>query len=74
MGRATFSLSISTTEYLRYYRGSARQVIVRSDQGHTLSFPAEHLRTFVSHGGIHGRFTLDYDDSHRFLSIERLGD
>ena len=68
-----FSLSISAQEYLRVYRGSARQVVVRGADGASLSFPAEHLRRFVSHDGVQGHFQLTYDASNKFVSLEKVG-
>lgn len=72
MHSSFFNLSISAQEYLRVYRGSARQVVVRGTDGASLSFPAEHLRRFVSHDGVQGRFELKYDASNKFVSLEKL--
>ena len=72
MPSSFFNLSISAQEYLRVYRGSARQVVVRGTDGSSLSFPAEHLRRFVSHDGVQGRFELKYDASNKFVSLEKL--
>jgi hypothetical protein len=72
MPSSFFNLSISAQEYLRVYRGTARQVVVRGTDGASLSFPAEHLRRFVSHDGVQGRFELKYDASHKFVSLEKL--
>ena len=72
MPSSFFNLSISAQEYLRVYRGSARQVVVRGGDGASLSFPAEHLRRFVSHDGVQGRFELRYDASNKFVSLEKL--
>ena len=72
MPSSFFNLNISAQEYLRVYRGSARQVVVRGTDGSSLSFPAEHLRRFVSHDGVQGRFELKYDASNKFVSLEKL--
>lgn len=71
MQRFYFSLAISADQYLRHYRGAADRVIVRAQDGRSLSFPASSLRRFVSAAGVHGRFCMTVDDDHRLLSIER---
>ncbi|MBL4781584.1 MAG: DUF2835 domain-containing protein [Porticoccaceae bacterium] len=73
MPNSLFYLNISAQEYLRVYQGSARQVVVRGTDGTTLSFPAQHLRRFVSHDGVQGRFMLNYDAEHKFVSLQKLG-
>ena len=72
MPSSFFNLNISAQEYLRVYKGSARQVVVRGAGGSSLSFPAEHLRRFVSRDGVQGRFELKYDASNKFVSLEKL--
>ncbi len=72
MPSSFFNLSISAKEYLRVYRGSARQVVVHGTDGSSLSFPAEHLRGFVSHDGVQGRFELKYDADNKFVSLHKL--
>lgn len=71
MKRFYFSLSISASEYLKYYRGSADRVIVRASDGRTLSIPAANLRAFVTQDGIRGQFCLTVDQDHKLVSIER---
>ena len=67
-----FTLSISRNEYLRYYRGTVRDVIVRSHDGRRIQFPARLLRPFVEHGGIHGEFRLTVDEQHRLIDLQRF--
>ncbi len=72
MPNSLFYLNISAQEYLRVYKGVARQVVVRGTDGATLSFPAEHLRRFVGHDGVQGRFMLNYDKDNKFISLQKL--
>lgn len=67
-----FSLNISSQEYIRYYQGTARKVIVRMQDGRTMQFPAEHLRQFVTAEGVQGRFVLRTDENNKLLEIRRL--
>jgi len=66
-----FSLNISSEQYLRYYRGTARFIVARSSDGRTVKFPAGILQPFLTHDGIQGVFVLRYDENNRFLGIER---
>lgn len=66
-----FTLHISRSDYLRYYQGSAARVIVKAQDGRSLSLPAANLRPFVSHEGIHGTFRLIVNDQQRLQSLER---
>ena len=66
-----FTLSISRNEYLRYYRGLARDVIVRSHDGRRIQFPAHLLRPFVEHRGVHGEFRLTVDEQRRLIDLQR---
>ncbi len=70
--KMNFQLNISEAEYLRFYQGSARDVIVMSTEGRTIKFPANLLRDFVAHDGIHGYFEIEFDAQFRFKSLIRL--
>ncbi len=67
-----FALSITRQDYLRYYGGVARYVVVRSHDGRQVQFPAHLLRSFVTHQGVQGEFRLLLDDANRLVEIQRL--
>ncbi len=67
----TVTLSISKAEFERLYRGQARTVIARDQQGRTIRFPAMSLRPFLSHQGIQGNFVIRVDERNRLLDIQR---
>ena len=67
-----FSLTISRTEYLRYYRGQASSVIVRCDDGRTVQFPASLLRDFVTADGVSGEFSLNFDERRKAIRLTRI--
>lgn len=69
-----FSLNLSSDEYLRFYKSQARHVLVQSIEGLTIRFPAEHLRPFVDHDGVHGRFELESSPDGKFLTLVKLPD
>ena len=70
----TFRLNVDREEAMRYYRGEASAVVARTDTGQSLQFPALHVRRFITQTGIHGRFRIRFDDNHKLLNLERIGD
>ena len=69
-----FYLDLSPERYLRYYQGTAKAVSVLSIEGKRIEFPAEHLRPYVTHDGVRGLFSLQFDENNRFVALNRLGD
>jgi hypothetical protein len=67
-----FRLAISADDYLAYYQGAARDVIVRAEDGRRIRFPAGALQRFLTHAGIHGRFELRFDADHKLIGVQRL--
>ena len=72
MSRYEFQLQISPEDYLEYYRGTIRHVIVRCANGQTVQFPASLLQRFVTMEGIHGAFELACDEYHKCVGLQRL--
>jgi hypothetical protein len=72
MKRFEFHLRLTADQYLDYYRGTARHVIVRSASGENVQFPASLLQQFVTPDGILGDFALTCDDNHRNSRLQRL--
>lgn len=66
-----FELHLSPTQYLDYYRGKVRHVVVRGATGQKIQFPASLVQRFVSAEGIQGKFTLTCDDQNKCVSLER---
>ena len=64
-----FYLSITREQYTRFYQGQAQRVVVRSDEGRTLQFPASILRPFITHQGIHGRFGIRFDENNKLVDL-----
>lgn len=72
MSTVSFTLAISSEDYLRYYQGAARNVSVVADDGSRIKFPAEHLRPYVMHDGIRGRFELRFDENYKFIALRKI--
>ncbi len=69
-----FSLRLSSEQYLAYYKGYVRNISVIADDGRRIEFPAEHLRAYLTHEGIQGRFEIQFDRQHRFIALQRCTD
>jgi hypothetical protein len=67
-----FYLDIPKQEYLRNYSGSAHSVLVQSEDGRTVRFPAVNLRQFVTKDGVRGRFEMTLDQNNSLIDIHRL--
>ena len=66
----SFSLALDREQWLKYYAGHASAVQVRTDGGLLLRLPASALRQFVTHNGVHGRFTVTIDQAHKLVEIQ----
>lgn len=65
-------IRLSADEYLKYYRGAARNVFARDLEGRTVQFPANLLQKFVSEDGIDGVFEIAFTPSGKLISIHRV--
>jgi hypothetical protein len=73
MKRYEFHLTISPNDYLDYYRGIAKSVVVSIARGQSLEFPASLLRPFVTDAGIEGSFVLLCDENNKCIDLRRVG-
>jgi hypothetical protein len=73
MKQYAFQLRISVDQYLDYYRGTVKNVVVRATSGQTVQFPASLLQRFVSPEGIHGNFVLECDENNKLVGLTRRG-
>lgn len=72
MNYVIVDLAISQDEMLRYYQGSARNVLVRARDGRSIRFPANVLRDHVSSNGVQGTFAIYFSADNKLKKIERL--
>ena len=64
-------LAIRKDELLRLYSGDARAVIAVAENGQTVRFPANILREYVDHDGVHGRFRIALAEDGKFSALSR---
>ncbi|MBM75547.1 MAG: hypothetical protein CMK59_09100 [Proteobacteria bacterium] len=72
MKRHIFRLDLNKDEWLRYYTGTARSVMVTSLRGLKISIPAHHFRRFTGTSGISGLFVILLDENNKMVKIERF--
>ena len=72
MTRLVVSLSISDTEYLKWYSGTATTVTAQTQQGVSINFPANILKQFVTHNVVQCLFEIEFDNENRFVVIKHL--
>lgn len=72
--KVRFMLSISQDVLLSYYEGGAQAVVVKSEDGRSIQFPANILRQFVTNNGVHGVFEIEFDENNKFIEMQRIGD
>ena len=66
-----FTLHLSQQEFLQFYQGSAKSVRVEVESGQVIEFPAEAIRQFVEHSGVHGQFSIFFDANYKLIKITR---
>ena len=66
-----FNLKITLDEFLPYYQGRVQSILVVTEQGLKVEFPAMHLRSYVSTDGIKGRFCLQTQNN-KFMSLDKI--
>ena len=71
--KVVVSIHLSAEEYLKYYRGSARNVYARDLQGRMVQFPANLLQRFVTNDGIDGVFEITITLAGKLVDIRRVG-
>ena len=63
-------LNFSSAQVLGYYRGQVRSIRARATNGQSVQFPASALQKFILQDGVHGRFRIEFDEQHKFLSLQ----
>ena len=72
MKRFEFRIDITAHQYLSYYRGTIRQVVVQCTTGAMVQFPASLFTQFIAESDVHGQFVLTCDDDNKGSELRRL--
>jgi uncharacterized protein DUF2835 len=67
-----FHLTIAAEKYLAYYQGKARSIVVCSEDNRSIKFPANAIRSFLTHDGIFGQFEIQFDENNKLIRIQRI--
>ena len=65
-------IHLPAERFLAVYQGRANRVLLHSRDGRKVSLPAHHLKPFLTHEGVHGRFELEFSSSGELLALRRL--
>lgn len=68
-----FSIKLSYDKYIAFYKGYAQNVLVRSNDGRKIQFPAEILKPYLTREGINGHFIIHFDDRNKYQSLQKIG-
>ncbi|MCF7669926.1 MAG: DUF2835 domain-containing protein [Verrucomicrobia bacterium] len=67
-----FTLRIPAERILEYYKGTKHSIVVRSDEGKLIQFPAGAVRKYVDTQGVSGVFELECDSKNRLVEIRHV--
>jgi hypothetical protein len=67
-----FHLALSSEQYLAYYKGHAQNIQARSINNKIIRFPANAIREFLTHEGIHGLFEIQFDENNKLIKIDKI--
>ena len=70
--RIKFNLVMPTEKYMAYYKGKASYIQVRSLDNRNIKFPANAIRQFLKHDGIHGLFEIHFDKNNKLIEIKKI--
>lgn len=66
-----FRIGLTAEQFLPYYRGELKEVVVRCEDGRRVQFPARLLLGHLSHGGVRGRFVLRCSEEFRAIDVQK---
>lgn len=67
-----FHMALSAEKYLAFYRGQAKDILVRSEDNKNIKFPASAIQEFLTHDGIYGDFEIQFDENNKLIRIIQL--
>lgn len=66
-----FSIYMTADEFFPYYQGRILSVVVQTETGIKVQFPAMHLRKYITPSGVRGRFCLETVNN-KFISLTKV--
>jgi hypothetical protein len=62
---------MTSDEFFPYYQGRILSVVVQTETGIKVQFPAMHLRNYITPSGVSGRFCLETLNN-KFISLTKV--
>ena len=67
-----FSINLSYRQWLGFYQGRYREIMVTTDQGRRLQIQADHFTPFTTPAGLYGRYKLVVTPNNKVASLVQL--
>ncbi|MFT5782115.1 MAG: hypothetical protein ACI9EB_001493 [Pseudomonas sp.] len=67
-------IALSSQSLLAVYRGRANRILLTSRDGRRVNLPAHHLRPFLTHAGVYGSFSLEFNSAGELLSLRKISE
>lgn len=65
-------IALSAHSLLAVYQGRANRLLLHSRDGRRVSLPAHHVRPFLTHEGLYGAFSLEFNSAGELLSLRKI--
>lgn len=72
MKRYLFDLALTDEQLMQFYKGSVAWVQATSLDGKSLRFRLIHLKPFITHTGVKGRFQITCTNDGEFISLQPI--
>lgn len=72
MKQIIVDILITRDEWMKIYRGETNLVYAKGRDGRSIQFPANILSKYTTHSGVHGSFSISFNDDGKFQSIIKL--
>lgn len=72
MRRYEFEMTLSAQKTRAIYEGQARYILVETDRGLKLQFPAANFYRYVTADGIQGRFSVKIDADNKLVEMRKV--
>jgi len=66
-----FPLQLEKKEWLRYYKGEATNILVKTTSGLKISVPARHFHRFTTSQGLYGFFQITLKGN-RMIALKEI--
>ena len=67
-----FKIALSSEKYQAYYKGKAQSIQAVSLDNKKVRFPANAIRNYLTHDGIHGLFEIQFDENNKLIKVEKI--